>query len=66
MPVPDGTEGYYLKTHHALPEPLRSVVVACTIVPQSVITSESADASFNVTFPGIPALFDRFRWRSRS
>ena len=66
LPVPDGTEGYYLKTNHPLPEPLRTVVIACTIVLQSVVTSESADASFSVTFPGIPALFDRLRRRSRS
>lgn len=66
LPVPDGTEGYYLKTHHGLSEPLRSLVVACTIVLQSILTAESMDASFSVTFPGFPALLDRLRRGSRS
>ncbi len=66
LPLPEGTEGYYLKTHVSLTEPLRSLVIACTVALQSLVSTESMTASFSVTFPGLPALFDRLRQRSRS
>ena len=48
--VAPGTQGYFLKIHEPLADPLRRVVVGCAIVLQAAISTESFDSAFDVTW----------------
>ncbi len=61
-PVSPDSEGYYLKVREPLKEPLRRLVVACAIVLQAAVTSESIDSTFEITW----SLPKRSRARNRA
>lgn len=47
--APD-TQGYFLKIHAPLADPLHRVVVGCAIVLQAAVSTESFDSAFDVTW----------------
>jgi hypothetical protein len=63
--VPDGKDGYYLTRFEEIPDPLRTLVVGCSVIFQSVVSSERLEPTLYITTPGIPALVDRLKGKRR-
>ena len=60
--LPADGDGHWLELHQAVEEPLRTMLVACTVALQAAIGSESTSGEIDVVrLPLLPPRFDRLR-----